>query len=132
MPRFKAKVVLQYDCKGVFKRKFDSIYKASQKLGIDGGHICRAIRNNIAAGGFYWRYANGGTHDIVIKIKPKKGKKVDVFLKGFHISTSYTITDASRLTEIPVSVIRRHLDGLPIKGYDFTFKEVMCNGTTML
>jgi hypothetical protein len=126
MPKFESKVVLQYDCNGVFKRKFYSIYRASQKLNIDGGHICRAIKTNSTAGGFYWKYATGEIHDIVIKIKPRRGKKVDVFLKGNHICTSCNLIEASELTEISVSTIRLHLDGLPIKGYDFTFK-LTCN-----
>lgn len=53
-----ARAVNQYTLAGEFIRKWDCLTDANREIGVEKANICRAIKNNLTAGGFRWQYAD--------------------------------------------------------------------------
>jgi hypothetical protein len=121
---FELKPVLKYDKRGVFRKRYKSGAEACEKLKIDSGNLCRALHKGIQAGGFYWRYDTGEKPPIRITIYEPYLKKVKIYKKILTYVTILSITEASKLTKVPSSTIRKHLRGDPIANSDFTFEEI--------
>ncbi|MCK9543552.1 MAG: NUMOD1 domain-containing DNA-binding protein [Novosphingobium sp.] len=119
---YPSKSVLQYDKKGVYKRSFTSVSAAARRINVNKSSITKAIMRKGTSGGYYWRFKNGATHDIVIPIQRRLGVTVKIFYKDSFCCEVSSIQEAFELTSIPPSTIRYHLDKSKITNSKFTFE----------
>jgi group I intron endonuclease len=105
------KPILQYDLSANFIREWMSVRDASADLGIGKQCIYNTLRNSTyTAGGFMWRYKEGGTSDVVEH--KRKGKGVSQYdMDGKFIRTYDTILSASEKTGISSISICANLKG---------------------
>jgi len=122
-----SKPVLKYDENGIFKKRYKSEYEACKKNSIDSSSLCKALKNGIKAGGFYWKFDTGEGHLIRIPVKQWCGREVIVYKNKQYLCTCKSIKEASRFTKVPPTTIRMHLDKSLIEKYVYQFEEKNTN-----
>lgn len=96
------RAVTQYDVKGKFICKHDSISNAEKETGVNSSSIAEVCRKNTyrkTAGGFIWRYADD--EDVEIKYE-KMSPVVQISKYGEKIRTFNSVNDAA--SEVGVSI----------------------------
>ena len=119
-----ARPVLKYDAEGIYRKKYSSIYRAAKCTCITRSSICRAIKNNQKAGGYYWRYYTND-YELKIVIVKKKGMAVKIFKRRNYILEALSLLEAAKVTGVPLSTIRTHLNKSKLKNSDYTFEKVV-------
>jgi len=126
MMKYPKRKVWQFSDTGKFIKEYESILSAAKKVGGHDNNILKAIRKKIKSAGYYWRYAAGERplHIPVRKFKAGRGVKVfkkrDVYNgtgnvtrveKDFLLTVCVSVPEASALTKVSVSRIRRNCTG---------------------
>lgn len=121
-----SKKVDMFDIDGNFIKTFKSRNEAFRKTGISSACIVQAVRKKNLAQKFQFR--NHGEHSKLPRYEKSTSQKILQYsLDGKFIKEYPSLLEASKLLNIPVGNISKHLNNETDKCYGFIFKKYEFN-----